>query len=88
MKQYIIIIIKLKKLSLSNLNLEDYEEMQNKLEQARMDQNKFSADLEYYLNPENLRKELKGRFNYKEPGEKMLILVNKDGTSTPTSSPR
>jgi len=66
----------------------DFAEMQNKLDQARADQNKFSADLEYYLNPENLKKELKGRFNYKEPGEKMLILVNKDGTSTPTSSPR
>ena len=35
----------------------------------------FQADLEYFLNPENLEKELRSRFNYKKPGEKLIIVV-------------
>jgi len=36
---------------------------------------KFQADLEYFSHPENLEKELRSRFNYKNPGEKLIILV-------------
>ena len=71
--------------SQTNKTEREYAELQNKLKQAKEDQNKFVADMDYYLNPENLKKELKGRFNYREPGEKMLILVNK-GTSSLVSS--
>ncbi len=73
----------------TNKTEKDITELQNKLQQAKEDQNKFTADMNYYLNPENLKKELKGRFNYKEPGEKMLILVNKNNpSSTSSSTPR
>ncbi len=64
----------------------NFAEVENKLKEARADQSAFTADLDYYLNPQNLRKELKGRFNYKEPGEKMLILVNREKTSSTTST--
>lgn len=73
----------------TNRTEKDVAELQNKLHQAKEDQNKFTADMNYYLNPENLKKELKGRFNYKDPGEKMLILVNKsDSSSISSSTPR
>ncbi len=72
----------------TNKTQKDFTELQNKLQQAKEDQGRFTADMNYYLNPENLKKELKGRFNYKEPGEKMLILVNKSSSSTSSSTPR
>lgn len=36
---------------------------------------KLTQDLEYYQNDANLSKELRARFNYREPGEELLILV-------------
>ena len=35
----------------------------------------LQADLEYFQEPENLVKELRSRFNYKKPGEKLIIIV-------------
>jgi len=35
----------------------------------------LQSDIEYFSYPENLQKELKAKFNYKEPGEKMMIIV-------------
>lgn len=37
----------------------------------------LQADIEYFQRPENLEKELKSRFNYVRPGEKMMIIVPK-----------
>ena len=37
--------------------------------------------IDYFRNPENLLKELKSQFNYKETGEKLIIVVP-SGTST------
>ncbi len=65
----------------------DFNSLKSKLDQAKEDQSKSTADLNYYLNPENLKKELKGRFNYKEPGEKMIIVVGgAAASSTPSST--
>ena len=35
----------------------------------------LQSDLNYFQEPENLEKELRSRFNYKKPGEKLIILV-------------
>ncbi len=35
----------------------------------------IQSDIEYFSHPENLEKELKQRFNYKKPGEKMMIIT-------------
>ncbi|MBN2198005.1 septum formation initiator family protein [Candidatus Wolfebacteria bacterium] len=52
---------------LNNLNL--------RLE-ALMDENKkLQSDIEYFSYPENLEKELRLKFNYKKPGEEMIIVV-------------
>ncbi|OGY96536.1 MAG: hypothetical protein A2128_02140 [Candidatus Liptonbacteria bacterium GWC1_60_9] len=38
---------------------------------------KLEADILYYANPDNLEKELRARFNYKSPGEELIIVVPK-----------
>ncbi len=53
-----------------------YQKVKAELNQAQMDLNKAQADLSYYLNPTNLEKELRNRFNYRQVGEKMLIIVS------------
>lgn len=36
---------------------------------------KLKADINYFQKPENLKKELRSRFNYVTHGEKVLIIV-------------
>lgn len=54
-------------------------EADNKLEQLLSEQQRLTkerdqlqADLDYYSQPENLAKELKAKFDYKRPGEKLI----------------
>lgn len=48
----------------------------NQKEQSFQGENsRFLADLEYFSNPDNLEKELRSRFNFKKPGEKLIIVV-------------
>ena len=35
----------------------------------------IQSEIEYFSHPENLEKELRARFNYKKPGEKMIIIT-------------
>ena len=44
------------------------------------------SDVQYLADPINLVKELRSRFNYKQPGETMVIIVPGQ-TSTATSTP-
>ena len=55
---------------------------QAKLDKAKFDQQKFQDELNYYSNQANLEKELRGRFNYKAPDEKMVIIVPKNQSTT------
>ncbi len=52
-----------------------YEAAEAKLATTETDHDKLEKDYAYYLDPVNLVKELKARFNYREAGEKSLILV-------------
>ncbi|MBI4085357.1 MAG: hypothetical protein HY432_02535 [Candidatus Liptonbacteria bacterium] len=52
-----------------------YAQVKKELEEARRDYGKVEANFSYYTNPNNLEKELRARFNYKLPGEKMIIIV-------------
>lgn len=44
-------------------------------ETLSVDNDKVKSEIEYYSHPENIEKELRSRFNYKKPGEKMMIIV-------------
>ena len=61
---------------------EEYTRLTGQLKQAEAEYERLRAELEYYLRPENLEKELRARFNYRAPDEKLIIIV------PTTSSPR
>ncbi|MEK7114983.1 MAG: septum formation initiator family protein [Patescibacteria group bacterium] len=66
------------KLYLQKLSLEkDLAKVNNQLDGIYEENQKLVADLEYFKRPENLAKELKSRFNYVSPGEKLLIIPPK-----------
>ena len=50
-------------------------EISKQLEALSAEKSKISQDLDYYSNPLNLEKLLREKFNYKLPGEKMIIVV-------------
>ena len=47
----------------------------DKLGGLREESLNLQADLNYFQEPENLEKELRSKFNYKKPGEKLIIVV-------------
>ena len=64
----------------------DFADLEAQLGAAKLDEVNSQADLNYFLNPINLEKELRARFNYKAPDEKMLILVPRVGSTTVSST--
>lgn len=64
----------------------DFSDIAAKLARAKKDQADFQAELDYYMNPVNLEKELRARFNYKGPGENLIIIVPGSQSSTASSS--
>lgn len=59
----------------------DFSELEKNIKEASDKNSSFRAQLEYYLNPVNLEKELKARFNYKRSGEKVIIIVPREVTN-------
>jgi len=53
----------------------DLDNLNNRLQALLGENADLRSDIEYFSHPENLEKELKSRFNYKEGGEKMIIIV-------------
>lgn len=43
-----------------------------KAEELKKENEQLQADIIYYSEPENLAKELKAKFDYKKPGEKLI----------------
>lgn len=46
----------------------------------------LQADYQYYQNPANLEKELRARFNYHSPDEKLIVIVSKPSSTAATAS--
>ena len=65
-------------------NLADIEA---KLTKAKGDEASLTAEVGYLANPVNLEKELRARFNYKKPGETMIIIVPGKASSTSSTAP-
>lgn len=64
------------KLFLQKMSLEkNLIKINNQLDGIYEENQKLVADLEYFKRPENLAKELRSRFNYVSPGEKLLIIT-------------
>jgi|SRR3989344_2875328 len=49
---------------------------------AAEDNKQLQDDFRYFSDPENLAKELRSRFNYTLPGERILIFVQEGATTT------
>jgi cell division protein FtsB len=64
----------------------DLSDLQTRLTTAQTNETNLQEQNDYLANPANLEKELRGRFNYKNPGETMVIIVPSQ-SSTASSTP-
>ena len=63
-------------LYLSNRSMSEIASaLSDRLNSLKEDSQNLKSDLEYLEIPDNLEKELRSRFNYKNPGEKLIIVV-------------
>lgn len=69
-----------------NAAYEEYKTLTDKLDASQAENEKLKAELDYLSRPENLEKELRARFNYRQAGEKLIIIVPR-ATSTASSTP-
>lgn len=60
-------------------------DIETRLTKAKSDGANLQSEVQYLADPLNLEKELRARFNYKKPGETMIVIVPTQ-TSTATSS--
>ncbi|MEY4731443.1 MAG: hypothetical protein RL681_389 [Candidatus Parcubacteria bacterium] len=65
----------------------DLESQEEKLQAIQREHDALSRDADYYGNTANIEKELRGKFNYKSPGETMMVIVPDETTSTTTTRP-
>ena len=58
-----------------------------KLQNTQQEKIQTQNDIIYYQNQDNLEKSLREKFNYKKPGETMIIVVPGQATSQSTTTP-
>ena len=61
-------------------------DVQANLTKAQTEETSLQEEDQYLANPANLEKELRARFNYKKPGETMVIIVPSASSSAAASS--
>jgi cell division protein FtsB len=59
-------------------------DVQASFAKAQAEEASLQEENQYLSNPENLEKELRARFNYKKPGETMVIIVPNATSTTST----
>lgn len=64
----------------------DYEKASKEFQYSEKAKARFQADLDYLAHPENFEKELKSRFHFELPNEKVLILVPSKTSTSSTST--
>ena len=62
------------------------EDLNERVDNFTKENKEFYADIQYFSEPENLLKELRTQFNYKKPGEKLIIVVPKKDSNASTTS--
>lgn len=63
------------------------QQLSAEMDKEKTDQGKLQSDLLYYQDPANLEKELRQRFNYRAPDEKLIIIVPPQASGTATTTP-
>ncbi|MBU6141493.1 septum formation initiator family protein [Patescibacteria group bacterium] len=64
----------------------EYSSVEAHLRSLQTDTANLSSDIQYYQDPANLEKELRSKFNYKAPGEHLVIVVPGSDASSSVSS--
>ena len=65
------------KLNSQRLSLkEEFKELNLAAETLAEENKKLEMDIEYFSNFKNLAKEFKSLFNYREPSEKLIIIIS------------
>ena len=54
---------------------QQHSSLSTRLSSLQQENEQIERDIQYYQNPANLEKVLREKFNYKEPGEHMIIVV-------------
>jgi cell division protein FtsB len=71
-----LIIVQAFRLNNERLKLEEgLAKISPRIESLEQKNKDLKSDLRYFAEPENLLKEFKSEFNYKNPGERMIIVV-------------
>lgn len=60
----------------------EFDEIQSQYEELQADNTRLQGDVEYLSDPHNLEKELRARFNYRSPNEKLIIVVPEEEDKT------
>lgn len=63
----------------------DLTDIQTRLTKAKYDEANLQSEVQYLANPLNLEKELRARFNYKKPGETMIVIVPEQSSTATTT---
>jgi len=61
-------------------------DIKTRLTAAQMNEQNLASDSQYLADPINLEKEFRSRFNYKKPGETMVVIVSGATGTASTSS--
>jgi cell division protein FtsB len=62
---------------------ENLSDVEARLTAAQAQEADLQEETQYLSNPANLEKELRAQFNYKKPGETMIIIVPAQSSTTP-----
>lgn len=85
----LIVFLGLKILELSRTEdeaRENVSELAKRVQTASLEAAQIQANLEYFRRQENLEKEMRSRFNFRLPDEKLMILVPGPEIGATTSS--
>jgi hypothetical protein len=63
-----------------------FNDIEARLAAAQTDEQNLASDSQYLADPLNLEKEFRSRFNYKKPGETMVVIVPGTSASSVASS--
>ncbi len=65
---------------------QELADIETRLTKAQYDEASLQSEVQYLANPLNLEKELRARFNYKKPGETMIIIVPAQTSTAATTT--
>lgn len=66
----------------------EYKSVSQELKALKEENESLSAKIDYFKNPENVKKELKSQFYYRETDEKLIVVIPSSSATSASSSSR